>query len=143
MVADRRQGRVMFSLFRTSKPDQATTLTLVDSARTASDPNPSSVHVGPRRTLPSEQDRTLSAPARQWLRGLPSRERPLALCSMYPRLANRLAAVWDDPAQAEAVFEELMIDHRGGRLGFAPLVAGDLMRLHRLHEKRMESGDSG
>ncbi len=133
----------MFSLFRTSKPDQVTTLNLVDSARTTSGQNPSSLRAGPRHTLPSEQDRTLSAPARQWLRRLPTRDRPLALCSMYPRLANRLAAAWEDPAQAEAVFEELMIDRRGGRLGFAPLVAGELMRLHLLHEKRLEPGKGG
>lgn len=117
----------MFSLFRAPKPEQVTTLKLVAQ----------------RRTLPSEQDRTLSAEARQWLRRLPARERPLALCSMYPRLANRLAAGWDVVAQTEAVFEELMIDHRGGRLGFAPLVATELMRLHRLHEKRLEPGAGG
>ena len=141
MVADRRQGRVMFNLLRTPKSDPVTTLTWMDSARTTSDQDPLSPRVGPRRTLPSEQDRTLSAPARQWLRQLPARERPLALCSRYPRLANRLASVWEDPAQAEAVFDELMIDQRGGRLGFAPLVAGELMRLHRLHEKRLELGN--
>jgi hypothetical protein len=58
---------------------------------------------------------------------------------MYPRLANRLATTWEDPVQTEAIFEELMIDHRGGRLGFASLVASELMRLHRLHEKRSKS----
>jgi hypothetical protein len=142
MVADRRQGRVMFSLFKTPKSDPVTTLSLADSALATSDQTPPSLRVVQRRTLPSEQDRALSAPARQWLRRLPARERPLALCSMYPRLANRLAGVWEDQAQTEAVFEELMIDHRGGRLGFAPLVAGELMRLHRLHEKRL-APDSG
>jgi hypothetical protein len=60
---------------------------------------------------------------------------------MYARLANRFAAVWENPAQTEAVFDELMIDHRGGRLGFPPLVAGELMRLHRLHESRLGSGE--
>ena len=133
----------MFSLFRTPKADPVTTLTLVDSAPTRPQPSPSTLREGQRRTLPSEQDRTLSAEARQWLRRLPARERPLALCSMYSRLANRLARVWDDPAQTEAVFDELLIDHRGGRLGFSPLVAGELMRLHRLHEKRLEAGKGG
>ena len=133
----------MFSLFRTPKADPVTTLTLVDSAHTHPQPSPSTPGVGQRRTLPSEQDRTLSAEARQWLRRLPARERPLALCSMHSRLANRLAAVWEDPVQTEAVFDELLIDRRGGRLGFAPLVAGELMRLHRLHEKRLEAGKGG
>lgn len=126
----------MFSIFRIPKAYQATARPLVDSTSPVPEQGALIPRVGQRRTLPSEQDRALSTEARQWLRGLPARERPLALCSMYPRLANRLAAAWADPAQTEAVFEELMIDRRGGRLGFAPLVAAELMRLHRLHEKR-------
>ncbi|MBX9716329.1 MAG: hypothetical protein K2X42_06995 [Burkholderiaceae bacterium] len=131
----------MFSIFRSSKADRVTTLTLVGGTPTAPGQGASVPRSEQRRTLPSEQDRALSAEARQWLRSLPTRERPLALCSMYPRLANRLAAVWPDAAQTEAVFDELMIDRRGGRLGFAPLVASELMRLHRLHEVRLPSSD--
>ena len=126
----------MFRLFSTPKAAQVTTLTLVDSSPVrslASAPR----GMAQRRTLPNEQDRTLTAEARQWLRSLPARERPLALCSMYSRLANRIAAVWADPVDTEAVFDELMIDRRGGRLGFPPLVASELMRLHRMHEQRL------
>ena len=133
----------MFSPFRLAKPDQATPPTPADSARAQPDQSPPVPGAAQRRTLPSQQDRTLSTEARQWLRRLPARERPLALCSMYSRLANRLAAVWEDPVQTEAVFDELMIDQRGGRLGFPPLVASELMRLHRVHEKRLESGQGG
>ena len=127
----------MFSIFRNPRSDQAPAQNLVVSTSAMPDVGLPSPLAGLRRTLPSEQDRALCSEARQWLRGLPGRERPLALCSMYPRLANRLAAVWEDPLQTEAIFDELMIDRRGGRLGFAPLVAGELMRLHRLHEKRL------
>ena len=131
----------MFSIFRIPRSDRVATQTPVDSAPAMATGGPPVARPELRRTLPSEQDRALSSEARQWLRRLPGRERPLALCSMYPRLANRLAASWDDPAQTEAIFDELMIDRRGGRLGFAPLVAGELMRLHRLHEKRLGSGE--
>lgn len=131
----------MFSIFRIPRSDRVATQTPLDSASAMAADGPATARPELRRTLPSEQDRALSSEARQWLRSLPGRERPLALCSMYPRLANRLAATWDDPVQTEAIFDELMIDHRGGRLGFAPLVAGELMRLHRLHEKRLESGE--
>jgi hypothetical protein len=48
-----------------------------------------------------------------------------------------MAAVWEDPEQTEALFDELLIDHRGGRHGFPPLVAGELMRLHHFHERRL------
>lgn len=132
----------MFSIFRIPRSDRVTTQSPADSAPAMPGHGSPAVRAELRRTLPSEQDRALSSEARQWLRRLPGRERPLALCSMYPRLANRLAATWDDPAQTEAIFDELMIDRRGGRLGFAPLVAGELMRLHRLHEKRLASDEA-
>lgn len=133
----------MFSLFKIPKVDQVASLTLADSAPAQPNQGPPTSGVWLRRTLPSEQDRTLCTEARQWLRRMSARERPLALCSMYPRLANRLAVAWDDPVQTEAIFDDLMIDRRGGRLGFAPLVASELMRLHRLHEKRLGPGQGG
>ena len=129
----------MFRLFRVPKSGPVTTLTLMDSGLATPDQNPPSQSALRWRALPGEQDHKLTTQARQWLRSLATRDRPLALCSMYPRLANRLATTWEDPVQTEAIFDELMIDHRGGRLGFAPLVASELMRLHRLHEKRCES----
>lgn len=129
----------MFRLFRVPKAGPVTTPTLMDGGHATPDPNPPTQRAERRRALPSEQDQKLTTQARQWLRSLAARDRPLALCSMYPRLANRLATAWEDPVETEAIFDELMIDHRGGRLGFAPLVASELMRLHRLHEKRCES----
>lgn len=132
----------MFRLFSTPKATPVTTLILVGSS-SARPLEPSPGGMAQRRTLPSEQDRTLTAGARQWLRSLPARERPLALCSMYSRLANRIAAVWADPVQTEALFDELMIDRRGGRLGFPPLVTSELMRLHRLHEQRLGKSEAG
>ena len=91
-----------------------------------------------RRKPPRDQDRSLSKAARLWVRSLPTRLRPMALCSSYARLANRMAAVWDDPIQTEALFDELLIDHRGGRHGFPPLVAAELMRLRHFHDRRLD-----
>ena len=90
-----------------------------------------------RRDPSVDGARSLTRAARQWVRSLPARLRPLSLCSSYARLANRMAAVWEDPEQTEALFDELLIDHRGGRHGFPPLVAGELMRLHHFHERRL------
>lgn len=126
----------MFNLLKVQAPDQARPLSMVDRKP---DIHVKALTTGPylRRTLPTETDRTLSAVARTWLRRLPAPMRPLALCSTYARLANRLAAVWDDPVQTEALFDELLIDHRGGRHGFAPMIANELMRLHHHHERRL------
>ncbi len=137
----------MFSLFKVPDTDQTPVLTLVSSLpqSAAADASGHASADAPtqRRTPPQPQDRTLSAEARQWLRRLPSRDRPLALCALYARLANRLAAAWDDPLHTEALFDELLIDHRGGLSGFPPLVAAELMRLHRLHEARLEERSGG
>lgn len=131
----------MLRLSRLPKTEPATPLSAplhasdsLADAQASSAPAPGAAR---RPTLPREQDQWLSSQARQWLRQIPARQRPLALCSTYPRLANRLAEAWDDPVQTEAVFDDLMIDHRGGRNGFAPLIASELMRLHRWHEKRL------
>lgn len=128
----------MLRFSRLPKVEPAVPLSAADGLPAPSEPNAHTPCAALRRTLPREQDRSLTSQARQWLRRLPARQRPLALCSMYPRLANRLAEVWDDPTQIDAVFDELMIDQRGGRMGFAPLIASELMRLHRWHEKRLD-----
>lgn len=132
----------MLRLSRLPKAEPATPLSAPlpapDSLAAAQESNVPTHCAARRHALPREQDRWLSSQARQWLRRIPTRQRPLALCSMYPRLANRLAEAWDDPTQTEAVFDDLMIDHRGGRMGFAPLIASELMRLHRWHEKRLD-----
>ena len=63
--------------------------------------------------------------------------RPLELCNVYPRIANRIARSWDDPASAETVLDDLIVDHRGGRKGFPSQIATELVRLYALHEKRL------
>jgi len=62
------------------------------------------------------------------------------LCRHYPRLANRIAARWDDTRAVGHLLTELTIDRRGGRRGFPPPVAADILRLHRLHAKRLVAG---
>ena len=63
--------------------------------------------------------------------------RPLELCGAYPRVANRIALCWNDLALVDAVFNELLLDRRGGRAGFPSPVAVELLRLHALHERRL------
>ena len=72
-----------------------------------------------------------------WLRRLPVSVRPQELCSAYPRVANRIALCWDDLTLVDVVFNELLLDRRGGRAGFPSVVASELLRLHALHERRL------
>ena len=51
----------------------------------------------------------------KWLEGLPRRVQPHVLCDYYPRVANSLAAVWEDTEGLRAYFDGLYIDRRGGR----------------------------
>jgi hypothetical protein len=65
----------------------------------------------------------------KWLEGLPRRVQPHVLCDYYPRIANSLAAMWEDTEGLRAYFDELFIDRRGGRRGFPSDVLNDLRAL--------------
>ena len=75
------------------------------------------------------QDRVLSDCGVSWARGLPATARPNSLMQTYPRLANRLALCWADPALAKLLLDELFADRRGGRKGFPRAVASELQGL--------------
>jgi hypothetical protein len=73
-------------------------------------------------------------PATQkWLDALPHRVQPHALCELYPRIANLIAAMWDDREGLRAYFDELLVDRRGGRRGFPHDVARDLRVVRDYH----------
>ena len=65
--------------------------------------------------------------------------RPLELCNVYPRIANRLARCWGDVAQTHEVFNDLLVDRRGGRKGFPSPIASELLRLQAFHERRISA----
>jgi hypothetical protein len=65
----------------------------------------------------------------KWLEALPRRVQPHVLCDYYPRIANSLAAMWEDTEGLRAYFDELFIDRRGGRRGFPADVLNDLRAL--------------
>lgn len=93
------------------------------------------------RTPERDMDRVLSPTALAWLKGLPESVRPADLAACHPRVVNRIALCWDDPELTARLFNELLLDERGKRRGFAPAVAGDLMRL-RVYHGRLFALDS-
>jgi hypothetical protein len=99
------------------------------SARGTSDP-------AAMRQPPRPQDLSLSALAQTWVGSLDQDERPEALLRKYPRIANRLALCWDDAALLDRVFDDLLVDRRGGRRGFPPDVQADLLRLRASQARR-------
>ena len=74
---------------------------------------------------------------RRWLTTIPVDFRPQALAIRFPRIANLLAANWDNPADCTAYISSLLHDQRGGRKGFPPEVQQDIHDLRvyyaRLH----------
>jgi hypothetical protein len=85
----------------------------------------------------TDDDQVLQSHAHHWLRRIPSGAHPKQLCRYFPRIANCIAAHWHDPLATGHLLTELMVDRRGGRRGFPPRVAADIMGLHRLHARRL------
>ncbi|HEV8314188.1 MAG TPA: hypothetical protein VGQ23_14060 [Burkholderiaceae bacterium] len=85
------------------------------------------------------RDAELSMKARNWLERLPDEMRPRELCTRFPRIANQLAACWDDIGLIDHLLQDLLIDRRGGREGFPAEVIKDLALLYEYHDLRLRS----
>jgi len=68
-----------------------------------------------------------------WVAKLPSDLRPVELLRSYPRIANLIASLWDDPTGMNTYFYELLNDRRGNRKGFPPPVMTELLALRKLY----------
>ena len=77
----------------------------------------------------------LSAQAVAWGERLAPRVKLPNLLQRYPRVANLLALCWSDVALSTVQLNALMLDSRGHREGFPPLVANELMRLRQYHDE--------
>lgn len=62
---------------------------------------------------------------------------PHALEQQYPRILNKIMALWDTPS-IEAYFADLMVDDRGDRAGFPKEVASDIFYLSTLLQQQPE-----
>lgn len=64
---------------------------------------------------------------RAWLAHLPEDRRPYELAQAFPRIANRLCGLWDNPALCDRYLRSLLLDTRdGARQGFPPAVVLEL-----------------
>ena len=60
----------------------------------------------------------LSPSALQWMDRLPATVRPLDLASDFPRIVNRISALWNQPEPCRKYLTELLIVGRKKRQGF-------------------------
>jgi hypothetical protein len=97
---------------------------------------PAANWAGKRKPAAAETLRTATI---QWILKLPPHVQPRHLQVKYPRIANRMAALWDDQTSCESFMDELLTDKRGGRKGFPLEVAQEIASLRdfhfRLHHK--------
>jgi len=85
------------------------------------------------------RDLALSEKAMRWLERLPRDVYPTELCQRFPRIVNRIAALWHDEGLTEYTFVDLLGDLRGGRQGFPPEIVEELMALYEVHLMRAEA----
>ena len=85
------------------------------------------------------RDLALSDKATRWLERLPDKMRPAELCQRFPRIVNRIAALWHDEGLTEYTFIGLLGDLRGERQGFPPKIIEELMALYELHLMRIDA----
>lgn len=82
---------------------------------------------------------TDKAPMQAWLEALPSTVRPVALAGIYPRIVKKIMRLWADDVALSVYMTELTIDRRGGRTGFPPKVATEILRLQVFIQQRSPS----
>jgi hypothetical protein len=82
------------------------------------------------RALKDKDENNLHPETRTWAAQLPSSLELQSLMQQFPRIANRLASLWDTPLQCEAYLDELLFNDRSGlRQGFPPSVCREIMQL--------------
>jgi hypothetical protein len=72
----------------------------------------------------------------KWIAKLPRSVQPLALLRQYPRIANMMAGMWQDPQSCRAYLHDLLTDRRGSRKGFPAEIVQELVRL-RVHYEHL------
>lgn len=89
------------------------------------------------RAPPSAADKTPSPLVPRWVDTLAPESRPHFLCEHFPRIANRLALCWADPALTAKLIDEFLLDRRGTRRGFPPQASAELKALRHVAALRM------
>ena len=90
---------------------------------------------GRKRPDAKPEDTTLTEASVALLAKLPDDIRPKELHEQFPRIFNRISAMWRRPDSLIVYMEELLVDSRGDRAGFPLRVALDLATLKDYYER--------
>jgi hypothetical protein len=83
----------------------------------------------------SEPANGLLKPTFAWAATLPLEVQPRALLFRFPRIANLIAAMWQDPNSLRRYVDDLLVDKRGNRQGFPLEVLRELFRLRAYYDE--------
>jgi hypothetical protein len=102
------------------------------------DPRPA-IHAGDdsnwtRRRM-SEPANGLLKPTFAWASSLPLEIQPRTLLYKFPRIANLIAAMWQDPNSIRRYVDDLLVDRRGSRQGFPVEVLRELFQLRAYYDE--------
>ncbi len=89
----------------------------------------------------SEPANGLLKPTFAWAATLPIEIQPRTLMYKFPRIANLVAAMWQDPNSLRRYVDDLLVDRRGNRQGFPVEVLRELFKL-RAHYDELHPGDA-
>jgi hypothetical protein len=101
--------------------------------KVAPDTQSSEQAIARRRQTPSAEPLPITF---KWVARLPRSVQPLALLRQFPRIANMMAGMWQDPQSCRAYLHDLLTDRRGTRKGFSPEIVQELVRL-RVHYEHL------
>jgi len=77
----------------------------------------------------------LLKPTVAWASALPPETQPKALMTKYPRIANLVAVLWQDPNSLRRYVDDLLVDKRGTRQGFPLDVLREIFHLRAYYDE--------
>jgi hypothetical protein len=83
----------------------------------------------------SEPANGLLKPTFAWAATLPVEIQPRALMYKFPRIANLMAAMWQDANSLRRYVDDLLVDKRGNRQGFPVDVLRELFALRAYYDE--------
>ena len=90
-----------------------------------------------KRSASGKDDRELNAAGKALLASIEESARPMELARVFPRIVNRMAALWKSKQEMDRYFEDLLTDTRGSRQGFPLGVLMELTTLKDYYETKV------
>jgi len=115
------------SIYRRTDRVPLNDLTIVAQTRAPDSQSQNDAEWTKRRS--SEPANGLLRPTVNWALALPADACPQALLAKFPRIANLIAVLWQDPNSLRRYIDDLLVDKRGNRQGFPQNILRELFAL--------------